>query len=175
VINIRPALPGDEQAIQLLHRQAFGGDAEARLVALLRERGKDALSLVAQRAEQVVGQILFSPVTIQWPESVRPPIAGLGLAPVAVLPEFQRQGVGSALVLEGLAESRRLGASFVVLVGHPDYYPRFGFAPAGPLGLACDFGEGPAFQILLFGEFPDLAGGNVRYADEFYELFGPGA
>ena len=174
--NTRPAVPADNLAIERVHRQAFGGDLEARLVALLAKRGKDLISLVAERSGQVVGHILFSPATIQWPDKPeRPAFHGLGLAPVAVLPELQRQGVGSALITAGLAACRQHGASFVVLIGHPDYYPRFGFVPAGQFGLTCDFGEDPAFQVLLFRECPDLPGGIVRYADEFYELFPPPA
>ena len=173
-MNIRFSAPCDVLAIQALHRRAFGGDAEAKLVALLGERGKDVISLVAERAGKVAGHILFSPATIQWPDQPgREPIRGLGLAPVAVLPELQRQGIGSALVTSGLDSCRERGACFVVLIGHPDYYPRFGFVPAGPLGLACAFGDGPAFQILLLGDCAELRGGVVRYADEFYELFAP--
>jgi putative acetyltransferase len=163
-------------AIEAVHRQAFDGDAEARLVALLAERGKAAVSLVAEVAGQVAGHIVLSLATIRWP--TRPevrPVEGLGLAPLAVLPAFQRQGIGSALTRAGLDAARASGAEFVVLIGHPDYYPRFGFVPAGPFGLTCAFGEGPAFQILWLGEYPGAAGGVVRYADEFYELFAPPA
>jgi putative acetyltransferase len=176
VTKTRRARPDDELAIQTLHRRAFGCDAEARLVELLAERGKDVISLVAERDGHVAGHILFSPATIEWPDRPgRESIRGLGLAPVAVLPEWQRQGIGSALVTAGLGECRQRLASFVVLIGHPDYYPRFGFVPAGPFGLTCAFGDGPAFQILWLADQPRVQAGVVRYAEEFYELFAPPA
>lgn len=172
VTRTRSAHPGDEPAIEAVHRRAFPTDAEARLVALLVERGKGAVSLVAEWEGRVVGHILFSPATIEVPGQT--PVVGLGLAPVAVLPEFQNRGMGTALVAKGLESSRRLHVPFVVLIGHPAFYPRFGFMPAGSFGLTCDFGSGDAFQVidLLEGSLP-AAGGVVRYADEFYELFGP--
>jgi putative acetyltransferase len=174
--NIRSMHPRDKPAAQSVHRQAFGGDDEARLVALLAQRGKDVISLVAEQDGRVAGHIVFSPATIDWPgEPGRAPIAGLGLAPVAVLPQMQRQGIGSALVTAGLAACRERAAEFVVLVGHPEYYPRFGFEPAGSCGLSCAFGAGPAFQILWLGKQPRALGGVVLYADEFYELFAPPA
>jgi putative acetyltransferase len=172
VTNTRSARPGDEAAIEAVHRRAFPTDAEARLVALLVERGKAVVSLVAEMDGQVAGHILFSPATIDAPGQT--PVVGLGLAPVAVLPEFQNRGIGTALVEKGLESARELHVPFVVLIGHPAFYPRFGFRPAGSFGLTCDFGSGDAFQVidLLEGSLP-AAGGVVRYADEFYELFGP--
>jgi putative acetyltransferase len=170
VTNIRPARPHDELAIQAVHRRAFPTDAEARLVALLVERGKAAVSLVAELDAQVAGHILFSPATIETPG--HPLSIGLGLAPVAVLPELQNRGIGTALVETGLDAARQLQAPFVVLIGHPAFYSRFGFMPAGSFNLTCDFGAGDAFQIidLIEGSLHE-AGGVVRYAAEFYELF----
>jgi len=170
--NIRPASPVDTKAIAEVHLHAFPTDAEARLVALLQERGKPTISLVAEEAGRIVGHILFSPATIG--RTGQPTILGLGLAPLAVLPEFQRRGIGSALTVAGLVECRHLAADFIALIGHPAYYPRFGFEPAGPLGLTCDFGSGDAFQIIVENKgLLSLADGVVRYADEFYELFLP--
>ncbi|HEX5102251.1 MAG TPA: N-acetyltransferase [Pirellulaceae bacterium] len=170
--NIRPALASDELTIQAVHRHAFPTDAEARLVALLAARGKAAVSLAAEADGQIVGHMLFSPATIETPGL--PPLVGLGLAPVAVLPEYQNRGIGTALVETGLEAARQLQVPFVVLIGHPAFYPRFGFMPAASFGLTCDFGSGAEFQIidLLEGSLP-AAGGVVRYAEEFYELFGP--
>ena len=171
MFTIRPAQPGDASAIDAVHRQAFPTDAEARLVGLLIGRGKDRVSLVAEMEGQVVGHLLFSPATIEWSE--RPAVKGLGLAPLAVLPHWQRRGVGSALMRAGMEACRLLDVSFVVLVGHPEYYPRFGFVPAGRYGLTCDFGSGDAFQIAVPGDASLASGGAVRYAPEFYELFAP--
>lgn len=173
---IRATCDEDLKAIEQVHLQAFPTDAEARLIGLIVQRRDAALSLVAEDAGRIVGHVLLSPVTIHWPHQPdHTPIRGLGLAPLAVVPEFQRQGIGSALTRAGLAGAQASGAGFVVLVGHPDYYPRFGFVPAGQFGLTCDFGDGPAFQILFFDEYGKAPGGVVRYADEFYELFAPPA
>lgn len=172
MFTIRPAQPGDAGGIDTVHRLAFPGDEEARLVALLISRGKDRVSLLAEEAGRIIGHLLFSPATIEWPQG--PAIEGLGLAPLAVIPERQRQGVGSALMRAGMRACRELDMPFVVLIGHPEFYPRFGFSPAGNYGLTCDFGSGAAFQIVHLIKSsltPDV--GTVRYADEFYELFGP--
>jgi len=168
---VRPAQPGDASGIDGVHRQAFPTDAEARLVALLIGRGQDRVSLVAEALGQVVGHVLFSPATVEWP--ARRALEGLGLAPLAVLPHWQRRGVGSALMRAGMEACRLLAVQFVVLVGHPEYYPRFGFVRAGHYGLTCDFGSGDSFQIAVFDEASFASGGVVRYAPEFYELFAP--
>lgn len=121
------------------HRQAFGRDDEAAIVEQIRTAGDATISLVAQLASNarrsevapIVGHILLSPVTIDG----RSEPLGLGLGPVAVLPEHQRQGVGSRLIDAGLRRSRALGFGYVVVLGHPEYYPRFGFTPASRFGL----------------------------------------
>jgi len=137
-IVIRSELPEDYDAIEKVNRLAFGQENEARLVEAIREeQGFDpALSLVALRAGQVVGHILFSPIQIKSDQRTIPALA---LAPMAVLPDFQRQGVGTALVREGLDACRRLGHAIVIVVGHPEYYPRFGFVPAASYGIRAPF------------------------------------
>lgn len=171
--TIRPALAGDESGIAAVHRQAFPTDVESRLVALLIGRGKDRVSLVAETDGEIIGHVLFSPATIEW--SDRPAVEGLGLAPLAVVPQWQRRGVGSTLMRAGMEACRKLGFPFVVLVGHPEYYPRFGFTPAGRNGLTCDFGSGDSFQIAVLRGASIASGGDVRYASEFYKLFAPPA
>ena len=127
--TIRSEQPEDHATIHEVNRLAFGQDDEARLVTALRHtEGFDpSLSLVAVRDAQVVGHILFSSIHIETDEGRVPAMA---LAPMAVLPRWQRQGIGSALVREGLEACRRAGHRIVVVLGHPDYYPRFGFRPA---------------------------------------------
>ena len=96
---------------------------------------------------------------------------GMGLAPMAVLPEHQRQGIGSELVRAGLAELRERDCIFVIVLGHPEYYPRFGFEPASKHGIKCEWAvPDEAFMILVFDEthLPE-AGGRVRYRPEFSE------
>jgi putative acetyltransferase len=138
MLRIRAEEPGDIPYIRLVNTAAFGGPAEAALVDALRTG--DAfipdLSLVAEIRGQVVGHILFTPVVIRSDDHETP---ALSLAPVAVLPDFQRLGIGSRLVEEGLARARILGHRLVIVVGHPGYYPRFGFLPARPQGLSAPF------------------------------------
>ena len=128
--TIRLEQAGDEAGIRLVNETAFGRPDEAYLVALLRERGKVVLSLVAVVGEeQIVGHVLFTLAI------VGDMCKGMGLGPVAVLPAYQNQGVGTDLIQEGLERCRTMGYKRVVVVGHPTYYPRFGFVPASRYGL----------------------------------------
>lgn len=158
---------GDEEAIRRVHLEAFGGDIEARLVDLLRQRGKAIASLVADQHGQVVGHIVFSPVTIDNAPGCR----ALGLAPVGVRPVNQRAGIGSRLVREGLVRCQDAGYDFVVLVGEPAYYARFGFQAAKPHGLDNEYGVDEEFMVLELrkGSLAAIAG-LVRYGPEFAEL-----
>jgi putative acetyltransferase len=139
-IVIRGETAADQAGIRRVHERAFPGPAEAAIVDALRAAGAVILSLVAvpageagQGAAPVVwGHVLFSPVRIATPAGER---AAVGLAPLAVDPERQRQGIGGRLVREGLDLLRREGHRAVVVLGHSDYYPRFGFAPASRFGL----------------------------------------
>ena len=141
MIAVRLEQPGDEPGVRETNEVAFGEPLEARIVDALRDslRGRQVyLSLVATIDERVVGYILFTPVTIEPAADRR--IAGL--APMAVRPEYQRSGVGSQLIRAGLEECRRSGYSAVVVLGHPEYYPRFGFL-AHTFGLICEFPSPP--------------------------------
>jgi len=143
--SIRFEQPGDEDAIELVNTAAFGQPQEARIVAQLREIADPYISLVALLEDRIVGHVLFTPVTIrgaaEW-------AGALGLGPMAVLPEHQGRGVGSALAWAGLEACRRSGHDVVVVVGHPGYYQRFGFRPAPAMGLrfcSAEFDE--AFMV----------------------------
>jgi putative acetyltransferase len=166
MISIRREIPEDIDYIRYVNEQAFGQKEEAEIVDKLRARGGATLSLVAVQENQVVGHILFSPVTI---ESEHAGFEAISLAPMAVLPAYQRRGIGSQLVRAGLEECQRLGYEIVVVLGHPDYYPRFGFVPAKSKGVACEF-ETPeeAWMILELREGA-LAGrsGTVKFQPEF--------
>ncbi len=133
---IRAETAADVEAVRRVNELAFGRPAEANLVDALRSNVQPIISLVAILDDQVVGHILFSPVTI---ESEAEAFAAMGLAPVAVRPEYQNRGVGAALIRSGLAECRRLGHEIVIVLGHPAYYPRFGFVTASTLGIRCEF------------------------------------
>ena len=149
VIIIRPETPADIAPIYAVNQQAFDGrKAEPDLVDALRssEHFIPGLSLVAEVDGRVVGHILFSHIHIQI---VKGPIPAISLAPVAVLPEYQNQGIGSALVRHGLAECQRLGHAIVIVLGHPGYYPRFGFSTQLAQALECPFGDaGDAWMAL---------------------------
>jgi len=165
MITIRLEEPDDEIGVRRVNELAFGQRNEADLVDALRVRARPYISLVASVDGLVVGHICFSPVSI---EDVGV-FDAMGLAPMAVLPEFQNQGIGSRLVQEGLRKCRDLGHSLVVVLGHPNYYPRFGFVPAHLKGLRSEYNvPNDTFMVLELNENA-LAGrrGLVKYHPEF--------
>ena len=164
---IREEAPQDREAIRLTNRLAFAGEDEAALVDRLRDSGAAALSLVAVLDGSVVGHILFSNLVI---ETALGAVGALSLAPMAVKPELQRQGIGSALVLRGLERCREQGHSIVVVLGHPGYYPRFGFSAKLAENLHGPY-SGKAWMALELKESP-LNGvrGTVRYPEAFAGL-----
>lgn len=165
-LTIRPEREGDVEAIRVVNAAAFPSTAEANLVDALRRQRASIVSLVADEGGRVVGHILFSPVTLNDGEAEI-----LGLAPMAVLPERQRQGIGSELVRAGLDSSRQRGAAAVVVVGHPTFYPRFGFAPASRFGLRCEYAvPDDVFMALELRPGTLRTGGFIRYHAAFAEL-----
>ncbi len=149
---IRLEAPADRAAIFEVNRMAFGQDAEARLVDALREGGYVRASVVAEKDGQVVGHILFSELAIVTEKGTKPALA---LAPMAVLPELQRQGIGSALVRKGLEYCRDQGHRIVMVLGHPTFYPRFGFSAKLAESVSSPFGGGEAWMAL------ELAAGSL--------------
>lgn len=166
-MGIRLETHWDHDAIRRLLTAAFGRSAEARLVDELRD--SDAyvpqLALVAESSTVVLGHILFSRVELESD----PPAKVLALAPVAVFPAFQNRGVGSALIREGLARADRMSEPLVVVLGHPDYYPRFGFVPASTLGISAPWPDIPdeAFMVKPLSGYRDEMRGTVRYPPAF--------
>ena len=163
---IRPEAPRDISAIRHVNEQAFGGSAEANAIDQLRDRGQLRLSLVAEIADRIVGHLLFTPIVIESPDRSWP---GLGLAPLSVLPEFQRQGIGSALMIEGLAQCRALGHERVIVLGHPAYYPRFGFERASLHSVRFEF-EAPDEACMILALQPgalDGVSGVAKYQPEW--------
>lgn len=164
MITIRSETAGDAAAIHSVHRAAFPTDAEARLVDLLRENGHAPVSLVADDDGQIVGHVLFSPITIDGDASA----GGLGLAPVAVKPDRQHQGIGSKLIGEGLMTCRGKGVPFIVVLGDPAFYHRFGFRRASEVGLGNEYGCDDEFMVIaLVPNAIPTAGGLVTYGREF--------
>lgn len=164
-LQIRFEKDEDREAIAAVHRSAFDTPAEAQLVAALRGQAAPIVSLVAERGNAIVGHILLTPVELAG----RPDLKIMGLAPMAVLPRHQRQGIGSALVRAGLEECRRLGFGAVVVLGHAEYYPRFGFVPAARFGMGCqyDVPEEAFMAIELAAGYLSGASGKVRYHTAF--------
>ena len=169
MIVIRKEEPRDIKAIRRVNEQAFGQGNEANIIEQLRNRDVLTISLVAEQDNEIVGHIAFSPVTIEAQGSNSEAIA---LAPMAVVPAWQRKGIGSQLVWAGLEECRRLAHEVVVLVGHPEYYPRFGFVPARSKGLECEFEVLDEAWMILELKEGALAGrrGEVRFQPEFGEV-----
>ena len=165
-LTIRPERPADVPAIRTVNERAFGQPDEAALVDAIRTRGERSISLVAVDGARLVGHILFTPVTIREPDRVH---EAAGLAPLAVDPDHQRRGIGSRLVARGLDRCRESGFRIAVVLGHPTYYPRFGFVPARLHGIrfALDV-PGDTFMVteLVPGAL-DGCTGVVRYAHEF--------
>ncbi len=136
-MRIRKELPEDIEAIYKLNVAAFESTAEAVLVNKLRETGELTLSLVAVDESEIVGHIAFSSVNIAG--SNKPNLCALGLAPMAVLSEYQRKGIGTQLVQDGLRFCAEAGYDVVVVLGHPNFYPRFGFFSAKQFGIKCEY------------------------------------
>ena len=135
MIAIRHEQPGDAAVVSAVHSEAFGRPAEARIVERLRQAAGFYLGLVATEGDHIVGHILFTPGPLC---SDRSSDLVLALASMAVRPAWQRRGIGRALVRAGLEACRNAGHDVVMVVGHPAFYPRFGFVPARPLGLSAE-------------------------------------
>lgn len=166
MITIRPELPTDETAVYTINASAFRTPAEAELVNTLRRRQAVLLSLVADLDGALVGHVLFTPGMIVG-ENGRFPAAALG--PVAVLPAHQRHGIGARLIRAGLESLRRAGHARAFVLGHPAYYPRFGFTPAANYNIICAFDVPPeAFMVMpLHPHALDNITGTAHYLPEF--------
>ena len=164
MIISRCETPEDIESIREVNRPAFGGEDEARLVELLRDRGFARLSLVAILDDQVVGHILFGDLPI---ETHRGPIHALSLAPLAVLPSYRRRGIGSMLAQKGFQTAEHSGHRIVIVLGHPAFYERFGFSAQLAKLLRSPY-SGPNLMALQ-REAGALDGvvGDVRYPPPF--------
>jgi putative acetyltransferase len=163
---IRPERPEDAEAVHAVLVAAFGREAEARLVERLRASKRIVCAMVAEEKGRVLGHVVFSRIEVESGDSAIPVLA---LAPLAVLPAFQRLGIGSALVSAGLARCRELDHARVVVLGEPDYYTRFGFSPAADFGIRYP-GDVPREALMALALVPgalDGCAGVARYSPEF--------
>jgi putative acetyltransferase len=162
VIEIREERPDDVAAIREVNKLAFGQDQEDNIVDALRSNGGALLSLVATLDNLVAGHIMYSPATVG-------DVNGAALGPVAVLPEHQRSGIGSKLIETGNQKIKEAGWPFIIVLGHADYYPRFGFKPASSFGIRCEW-EVPADAFMLLVLDQDRmqgVSGLAQYRPEF--------
>lgn len=163
---VRKEKESDIGEVYKLNKEAFSQLAiskglEADLVNNLRKANCDIISLVAEVESKVVGHIIFSPVYINGE------IAGMSLSVMAVLPDFQKQGIGSALIKAGIEEVKNKNYSLIIVLGHPEYYPRFGFIPASRYGLKSTY-EIPD-EVFMALNFNDQKWDNaiIDYREEF--------
>ena len=169
MIVIRREQPEDIAMIHHVVHQAFGQAAEANLVDALRRNGKAKISLVAEDNGRIIGHILFSEVVLEAGENR---LTGIGLAPLAVTPERQNEGIGSRLSEEGMKHCREAGYPFAVVLGHPEFYPRFGFVPASRFGVKSEYDVRDEVFMAMELKEGSLAGfaGIVKYQPEFNEV-----
>jgi putative acetyltransferase len=162
VIEIRREEPGDVPAIREVNRRAFGQDQEANIVDALRGNRAVLLSLVATVDGMIAGHAMYSPASVG-------PVEGAALGPIAVVPEHQRRGIGARLIEAAHQMLADTACPFVIVLGHPAYYPRFGFVPASSRGIRCAW-EVPddAFMVLVLDD-ARMQGveGLAEYRDEF--------
>jgi len=161
--KIREERPEDIAAIRAVNRRAFDQEQEGNIVDALRSNGVALLSLVATLNGQVVGHIMYSPIT------VGDDVTGAALGPVAVVPEHQRQGIGSKLIEVGNQKLKHAGHPFIIVLGHADYYPRFGFEPASTRGIKCEWEVPDDVFMLLILDQEKMQGvsGLAKYRHEF--------
>jgi putative acetyltransferase len=164
-VLIRAEEERDVPAVYAVNAAAFGTTVEAELVNALRRQARPLISLVAEDNDAILGHIMFSPVSLTG----HPDLKLMGLAPLAVAPARQRQGIGSALVPAGLERCKQLGFGAVVVLGHPEYYPRFGFLPSTRFGIGCEYDVPEDVFMVL-----ELQAGHLRGASgtiQYHPLF----
>jgi putative acetyltransferase len=163
LIEIREERPDDVTAVREVNRRAFGQEQERNIIDALRTNRGALLSLVATVNGRVVGHIIYSPL------SVGENVNGVALGPMAVVPEYQRHGIGTKLIETGNRKIKDAGYPFIIVVGHAEYYPRFGFRPAREYGIKCEWDvpdEVFMLQVLNEAKMPG-ASGLANYRHEF--------
>jgi putative acetyltransferase len=164
-MHIRREDPKDYAAVHAVNTTAFETEAEANLVDMLRKEAEPTVSLVAEMDGVIVGHILFSPASL----SGFPDLKIMGLGPLAVIPKYQRNGIGSALTETGLEICKGLGYGAVIVLGHPEYYPRFGFRPSVLYDITSEYDvPEDAFMVIeLHPGYLDGSSGVIKYHPAF--------
>ncbi len=163
-VTIRAEITADHPMIRQVNEAAFNGAEEADLIESLRREGVVLLSLVAALDSRIVGHILFSRMAIDTPSGAA---AAVALAPLAVLPRYQRQGIGGKLTRQGIDQLRGMGERLVIVLGHPAYYPRFGFSTASARSLESPFPPDAFMALQLVPGVLKGIQGRVRYPRAF--------
>ena len=168
MLNIRPEIAADLEGIHRVETLAFERAEEALLVDRLRAEGAFVLSLVAEVDGEMIGHLLFTDLVVKGDDG---DFRGIGLGPVAIVPAFQNKGYGSQLIEAGLAQCRQQGHPFCIVLGHANYYPRFGFKPASTYQIASNFGSLPddVFMAMPLQDAGlDGVSGIAHYHQAFY-------
>ena len=167
-MRIRAEAKGDRAAVRAINAEAFERQAEADLVDALRDQAEPIVSLIAEQEGKIVGHIMFSPVVLIG----HPELEIMGLAPMAIAATHQRRGIGAALVRAGVEQCTALGFGAVVVLGHPTYYPRFGFVPTTRWNIRCEYEAPPeAFMAIeLQAGYLDGKAGTIRYHPAFADV-----
>lgn len=164
---VRPATGADAASIRAIHEAAFNSDGEARLVGMIEADGDALVSLVANIEGGIVGHVLFSRMAV---EADGVPLMGAGLGPVGVLPHYQSLGLGSALIREGLERLPALGIQISFVLGHADYYPRFGYSAALAVPFASPFAGPHLMALYLDSGLATPQSGRAEHAPAFARL-----
>jgi putative acetyltransferase len=167
-VLILPEVPKDYAEVYAVNIAAFDTPAEAKLVEVLRVEAHPYVSLVANEVGEIVGHVLFTPVELSGHAHLK--IMGLG--PVAVMPEKQGRGIGSALIKAGLERCKEIDYGAVVVLGHKGYYPRFGFTPSVRFGIGCEYDvpEEVFMVIELVPGYLQGAQGIIHYHPAFKDV-----
>lgn len=170
-ITVRPEAADDARAIDVVHISAFAGEAEARLISALRESSSynRELSLVAELNGRIVGHVLLSRALLRT-EGEEKNVLVLG--PMSVVPSQSHRGIGSELIRASVNLAREKGYGAIIVVGHPEYYQRFGFAPAKEMQVTCNLpAPDDAVTCMEIAEGLLAGGGHVEYPEPFMELY----